>query len=132
MHLTACLQSPMRQMHDHVNFKLQISQFIDKLYGLIHTCNIVFFYNFRNRQKSSSCKFRQRKLNTHKKCGPVAATLGLFNDMRQYINKHCFLQVLYTFPLSTSCVPLLIYIVMDCNMHLVFSLRVFELVLSSD
>ena len=52
--------------------------------------------------------------------GPVAATVGLFNYMRQYINKHRLLPVLYT--LST-CVhnmhvsPPLIYIAMDCIMR---------------
>ena len=36
----------------------------------------------------SSCKFLQRKLVTHMICGPVVATVVLFKDMRQYINKH--------------------------------------------
>ena len=42
------------------------------------------FYNFRNTE--SSFKFRQRELNTYIICGPVAATVGLFNDMQQYMN----------------------------------------------
>jgi hypothetical protein len=51
--------------------------------------------------------------------------------MRQYINKHRFLPVLYTLSLST-CVPnshespLLIYIAMDSIMRFVFSLRVLK------
>ena len=61
----------------------------------------------------------------------MAATVGLFNDMRQYINKHCLLPVLYTLSLSTCvhntvCVPPLIYIAMDCIMRCVFSLRVLD------
>ena len=34
-------------------------------------------------------------------CVPVAATVGLFNDMRQYFNKHCLLPVLCTLSFST-------------------------------
>ena len=41
---------------------------------------------------------------THMICGPVAATVGLFNGMRQYINTHRFLPVLYTLSLLT-CFP---------------------------
>ena len=57
--------------------------------------------------------------------------MGLFNDMRQYINKDCWLPVLYTLSLAT-CVhnmhvsPLLIYIAMDCIMRYAFSLHVFS------
>jgi hypothetical protein len=64
-------------------------------------------------------------------CGPVAATVGLFNDKWQYINTHRFLPVLYTLPLST-CVsymhvpPPLMYIAMDCIIPYVFSLSAFK------
>ena len=56
-----------------------------QIIGLIHTWNSVLFYSFRNTE--SSCKIWQRELNTYIICGrgPVAATVGLFNDMRQYI-----------------------------------------------
>ena len=58
--LTARLQSPMRQMHDHMNFKPEMAQFIAKSYCLIHTWNTVFFHNFRNTESSN--KFQQRNL----------------------------------------------------------------------
>ena len=60
-------------------------------------------------------------------------TVGLFNDTRQYINKHCLLPVLYTLSLWTCVhnmhIRPLIYIpcnTMDCIMRYVFSLRVFN------
>ena len=64
-------------------------------------------------------------------CGPVVATVGLFNDMRQYINQQSFLPVLYTLSLSTFVDNIhvsspLIYIAMDCIMRYVFSLRAFK------
>ena len=36
--------------------------------------------------------------------GPLAATVSIFNDMQKYINKHRFLQVLYTLS-SLTFVP---------------------------
>ena len=53
--------------------------------------------------KNESCQLKQRQLNTQMicGCGPVAVTVGLFNDMQQYINKHRLLPVLYTLSLST-------------------------------
>ena len=88
---------------------------------------------FSSPTSESSCKFWQRELSTYMICrrGLLAANVGLFNDMRQYINKNRLLPVLYTLSLST-CVhnmhvsPPLIYIVMDCIMRYVFSLRVFK------
>ena len=82
---TAHLQSPLRQMHDHMKFQLQVAQSMPKY--------------FRNTEQS--CKFRQWELNTYLICGPVAAIVGQFNDMWQYINKHCLLPGLYTLLLST-------------------------------
>ena len=55
-------------MHDHMNFKLQMAQ---------------------------SCKLRKDNF-THMICGAVAATVGLFNDMRQY--QYC---ILYRYRLVT-------------------------------
>jgi hypothetical protein len=74
--LTARLQSPMRQMH--MNFKLQMAQFMAKQYGLIHTWNKVFFQNFRNTESSNT--FRQRKCIWSNIW--YAVTVVLFNDIR--------------------------------------------------
>ena len=58
-----------------------------------------------------------------------AATVGLYNDMRQYINNIVCYQycIHYHYELFTyACVSPLIYIAMDCIMCYVFSVRVFK------
>ena len=123
--LTLRLQSLLRQMHDHMNLKLQMAHLwpnnrpnsnMIELYILYN----IILYNFSNTE--SSCKFRQRALNTYIMCGPVVTTVGLFNDMRQHINKQ--------FVTSITYIIVIMFIICMCppvNIHrhgLYYALRV--------
>ena len=62
----------------------------------------IAFSSATSQTLSRHAYFRQRELDAYMICGPVAVTVGLFNDMLQKINKPCFLPpVLYTLSLST-------------------------------
>ena len=71
-----------------------------QIIGLINTWNSVCSPTSETLIRHVNCGKDKLK---HMICGrdPLAATVGLFNNMQQYINKHRLLPVLYTLTLST-------------------------------
>ena len=100
--MKACLQSPLKTDAGPHEFQTSNGSVYGEKIGLIHT-----WISVSSTTSESSCKFWLRELKQYMICGPVAATVGVFNEMLQYINKHSFLPVLFTLSLSTFV----------CNMH---------------